>query len=72
MGLNGRSQAHLEIKLYERQITHPRFVLRHTISLTITFLLGWLGISNVIAPYSSTPASTVSVISAEEGGLFTY
>ncbi|CAE7186987.1 unnamed protein product, partial [Symbiodinium sp. KB8] len=28
----------------------------------ITFLLGWLGISNVIAPYSSTPASTVSVI----------
>eukprot|EP00439_Symbiodinium_sp_Y106_P012895 s7349_g1.t2 len=55
-------QAHLEIKLYERQITHPRFVLRHTISLTITFLFGWLGISNVIAPYSSTPASTVSVI----------
>ena len=33
-GLPGRSQAHLEIKLYERQITHPRFVLRHTISLT--------------------------------------
>ena len=55
-------QTHAEIKLYERTITHPRFVLRYTLTLTITFLIGWLGVSNVIAPYSSQPASTVSVI----------
>ncbi|CAE7423528.1 unnamed protein product [Symbiodinium pilosum] len=56
-------QAHMEIKFYERSITHPRFVLRYTLSLTIAFLIGWwLGISNVLAPYSSTPAATVSVI----------
>lgn len=55
-------QGHVEIKLYERTITHPRFVLRYSLTLTLTFLLGWLGVANVIAPYSSGPASTVSVI----------
>ena len=55
-------QNHAEIKLYERTITHPRFVLRYTLTLTITFVIGWLGVANVIAPYSSQPASTVSVI----------
>lgn len=55
-------QAHVEIKLYERSITHPRFVLRYTLTLSITFVIGWLGVANVIAPYSSGPASTVSVI----------
>lgn len=55
-------QSHVEIKLYERTITHPRFVLRYTLTLTITFVIGWLGVANVIAPYSSQPSSTVSVI----------
>ena len=55
-------QTHVEIKLYERTITHPRFVLRYSLTLTLTFLLGWLGVANVIAPYSSGPASTVAVI----------
>ena len=55
-------QSHAEIKLYERSITHPRFVLRYTLTLTFTFLIGWLGVAHVIAPYSSQPASTVSVI----------
>ncbi|CAJ1334988.1 unnamed protein product [Effrenium voratum] len=59
-------QSHMEFKLYERSITHPRFVLRHTISLTLTFIIGWLGVSNVIAPYSSQPAVVVSVI------IYTY
>eukprot|EP00438_Fugacium_kawagutii_P008398 Skav234444 [mRNA] locus=scaffold1647:40426:54035:+ [translate_table: standard] len=55
-------QSHVEIRLYERSITHPRFVLRYTLTLTITFVIGWLGVANVIAPYSSQPSSTVSVI----------
>eukprot|EP00930_Biecheleria_cincta_P084134 TRINITY_DN73625_c0_g1_i1.p1 TRINITY_DN73625_c0_g1~~TRINITY_DN73625_c0_g1_i1.p1 ORF type:complete len:1111 (-),score=203.10 TRINITY_DN73625_c0_g1_i1:61-3219(-) len=53
---------HFEFKLRERSATHPRFVLRNTLTIAISFVLGWVGIKYVTTPYSSTPASTVSVI----------
>jgi hypothetical protein len=45
-----------------RSATHPRFVLRNTLSITFAFLLGWVGVYNVMGAYSSVPASTISVI----------
>eukprot|EP00930_Biecheleria_cincta_P047317 TRINITY_DN3277_c0_g1_i1.p1 TRINITY_DN3277_c0_g1~~TRINITY_DN3277_c0_g1_i1.p1 ORF type:complete len:1303 (+),score=233.42 TRINITY_DN3277_c0_g1_i1:77-3985(+) len=53
---------HLGVKVRERDITHPRFVLRNTLTIVIAFVLGWLGVSNVISSYSSAPAGTASVI----------
>eukprot|EP00931_Biecheleriopsis_adriatica_P121023 TRINITY_DN96106_c0_g1_i1.p1 TRINITY_DN96106_c0_g1~~TRINITY_DN96106_c0_g1_i1.p1 ORF type:complete len:489 (+),score=73.19 TRINITY_DN96106_c0_g1_i1:57-1523(+) len=46
----------------ERSATHPRFVVRNTISICFAFWLGWLGLWNVMPSYSSYPASTISVI----------
>ncbi|CAE8622034.1 unnamed protein product, partial [Polarella glacialis] len=43
-------------------VTHPRFVLRNTFTIFIAFMLGWIGVSNTLASYSSGPASTASVI----------
>ncbi|CAE7352590.1 unnamed protein product [Symbiodinium natans] len=42
--------------------THPRFVVRNTISICIAFGLGWAGLWNMLPSYSAYPASTIGVI----------
>jgi len=53
---------HFDFKLRVSVVTHPRFVLRNTFTIFIAFMLGWIGVSNTLASYSSGPASTASVI----------
>ena len=42
--------------------THPRFVVRNTISICLAFGLGWVGLWNTMPSYSAYPASTIGVI----------
>ncbi|CAE7374959.1 unnamed protein product [Symbiodinium sp. CCMP2456] len=42
--------------------THPRFVVRNTISICLAFGLGWVGVWNTMPSYSAYPASTIGVI----------
>ncbi|CAE8593976.1 unnamed protein product [Polarella glacialis] len=53
---------HFDFKMRVIVVTHPRFVLRNTFTIFIAFLLGWIGVSNTLASYSSGPAGTASVI----------
>jgi len=48
--------------LVDRSATHPRFVVRNTLSIAGAFLIGWNGIWNVMPAYSYCPASTIAVI----------
>ena len=55
-------RTHFGIHLTDRSATHPRFVLRNTLSICIAFWIGWVGIWNLLAAYSSYAASTICVI----------
>eukprot|EP00929_Paragymnodinium_shiwhaense_P082407 TRINITY_DN43411_c0_g1_i1.p1 TRINITY_DN43411_c0_g1~~TRINITY_DN43411_c0_g1_i1.p1 ORF type:complete len:643 (-),score=78.14 TRINITY_DN43411_c0_g1_i1:245-2173(-) len=50
------------VEIVERSVTHPRFVLRNTLSISFAFFLGWSGVWNVLPSYSSYAASTISVV----------
>lgn len=56
----------LGIRWLDRSATHPRFVLRNTFSICVAFALGWVGMWNTVAAYSSYPATTIAVI------MYTY
>jgi len=57
---------HFGLKLMDKASTHPRFVIRNSISICLAFWLGWIGLYNVIPAYASTPASIVAVV------IYTY
>eukprot|EP00811_Abedinium_folium_P010517 NODE_1972_length_2322_cov_2.811845.p1 GENE.NODE_1972_length_2322_cov_2.811845~~NODE_1972_length_2322_cov_2.811845.p1 ORF type:complete len:729 (-),score=199.89 NODE_1972_length_2322_cov_2.811845:134-2278(-) len=55
---------HFGVQWIDPQVTHPRFVLRNTISITIAFFVGWVGMAsiNVMDAYSYVPSCTITVI----------
>ena len=57
---------HFGARWIDRSATHPRFVVRNTLSICAAFGLGWVGLWNVMPAYASAPASTVSVV------IYTY
>eukprot|EP00930_Biecheleria_cincta_P015547 TRINITY_DN12929_c0_g1_i1.p1 TRINITY_DN12929_c0_g1~~TRINITY_DN12929_c0_g1_i1.p1 ORF type:complete len:1148 (-),score=206.12 TRINITY_DN12929_c0_g1_i1:122-3565(-) len=57
---------HLDLKLKVRDATHPRFVLRSTLSISLAFWLGWTGLNAVVNSYSFKPANTAAVV------IYTY
>mmetsp|Transcript_98060 Transcript_98060/g.224921 ORF Transcript_98060/g.224921 Transcript_98060/m.224921 type:complete len:1043 (+) Transcript_98060:1866-4994(+) len=46
----------------DRDVTHPRFVLRNTVSISLLFLMGITGVGPILPSYTFMPASIVSVI----------
>eukprot|EP00931_Biecheleriopsis_adriatica_P048311 TRINITY_DN27914_c0_g1_i1.p1 TRINITY_DN27914_c0_g1~~TRINITY_DN27914_c0_g1_i1.p1 ORF type:complete len:979 (-),score=138.16 TRINITY_DN27914_c0_g1_i1:17-2953(-) len=52
----------LGLNLLDRSMSHPRFIIRNTLSICFSFWIGWLGIFNVMPSYSFRPSSTVAVI----------
>jgi len=57
---------HFGLKLLDKASTHPRFVIRNSISISLAFWIGFIGLYNVIPAYASTPASVVAVV------IYTY
>mmetsp|Transcript_71795 Transcript_71795/g.191487 ORF Transcript_71795/g.191487 Transcript_71795/m.191487 type:complete len:1064 (+) Transcript_71795:1848-5039(+) len=46
----------------DRDVTHPRFVLRNTVSISLLFLMGITGVGPILPAYTFMPAAIVSVI----------
>jgi len=46
----------------EQDRTHPRFVLRNTLSITLAFFMGFVGVGDILPAYTFMPAGVIAVI----------
>jgi len=46
----------------EQDRTHPRFVLRNTVSITLAFFMGFVGVGDILPAYTFMPAGVIAVI----------